>query len=161
MRFTGRRLYAVLGVACAVVAASVATVIVLTFSGTSAAAPTKAQYFARVAAICRAYGPKLDRIAPADVAEPANVIETMKRALPLIKGETGAVRALTPPTALRAKIGEWLDLHDRRIEKLEEALRAAGKLDLRTMSVAYVDFILKAPKAAQLGGEIGIPSPPC
>lgn len=156
-----RHWYAFLGAACALVAGGIAAGVVLTFSGTSAAAPTKKQYFARVAAICRVYGPKLDRIVPADIAEPANVIETMKRALPLIKGETDAVRHLTPPKALRAKLAEWLGLHEHRIAKLEEAMRAAKKLDLRTMSVAYVDFILKGPKAAKLGGEIGIPSPPC
>jgi hypothetical protein len=156
-----RRSFAILGVSCAVVAAGVAAAVVLVSSGTSEAAPTKSQYFARVAAICRIYGPKLDRIVPADIAEPANVIETMRQALPLIKGQTDAVRALRPPNALRAKVNQWLDLHEHRIAKLEEAMRAAKKLDLRTMSVAYVDFILKGPKAAKLGGEIGIPSPPC
>jgi len=157
-----RRWYASLGAACALLACGVGVGIVLTFSGTSAAAPpTKKQYFARVAAICRAYGPKLDRIIPPDIAEPANVIEAMKKVLPLIKGETDAVKALTPPTALRAKMRVWIDLHYRRIAKLEEAMAAGKKLDLRTMSVAYVDFILKAPKAAKVGSEIGIPSPPC
>jgi hypothetical protein len=157
-----RRWYAILGIACAVVAAGVAAGIVLFSSGTSAAAPpTKKVYLARVAAICRAYGPKLDHIIPPDIAEPANVIEAMKKVLPLIKGETDAVKALTPPTALRAKMRRWIDLHDRRIAKLEEALDAAKKIDLRTMSVAYVDFILKGPTAAKVGGAIGIPSPPC
>lgn len=156
-----RRWYAFLGASCTFVAGGIGVGLVLTFSGTSAAAPTKQQYFARVAAICRVYGPKLDQIVPADIAEPANVIETMKRALPLIKGQTDAVRELRPPTELRAKVAQWLELHEHRIAKLEEAMRAAKKLDLRTMSVAYVDFILRGPKAAKLGGEIGIPSPPC
>ena len=120
--------------------------------------PTK-QYFARVAAICRVYGPQLDRIVPADIAEPANVIETMKRAYPLLKGETDAVRALRAPVELRAKLRRWLDLHDRRLAKLEDALRAARKLDLRTMSVAA--FTLDGPEAASLGAKIGIPHPPC
>jgi hypothetical protein len=157
-----RRWYVSLGAACALLASGVGVGIVLTFTSTSAAAPpTKRAYFAKVAAICRAYGPKLDHITPPDIAEPANVIEAMKKVLPLIKGETDAVKALTPPTVLRTKMREWIDLHDRRVAKLEEALAAAKKLDLRTMSVAYVDFILKAPKAAKLGGQIGIPSPPC
>ena len=59
-----RRWYAILGGTFTLVAAGIATAIVLTFSGTSEAAPTKSQYFARVAAICRLYGPKLDKIPP-------------------------------------------------------------------------------------------------
>jgi hypothetical protein len=158
---TNRRRYAFLGATCALIAAGIAAGVVLTFSGTSQAAPTKKQYFARVAAICRVYGPQLDRIVPADIAEPANVIETMKQAYPLLKGETNAVRALRAPVELRAKLRRWLDLHDRRLAKLEDALRAARKLDLRTMSVAYTAFTLDGPKAASLGAEIGIPHPPC
>jgi hypothetical protein len=158
---TTRRWYLGLGAACALLAGIVAAGFVLLFSGNSTAAPTKAEYFARVAAICRVYGPQLDQIAPADIAEPANVIDTMKRAYPLIKGETDAVRALRAPKELRAKLARWLDLHDRRLAKLEDALRAARKLDLRTMSVAYTAFTLDGPKAASLGAEIGIPHPPC
>jgi len=48
---TNRRWYAFLGATCALIAAGIAAGVVLTFSGTSAAAPTKKQYFAEVAAI--------------------------------------------------------------------------------------------------------------
>src|SRR3954447_23624693 len=62
---TKRRSYLRLGAACAVLSAAIAVGLVLAFaSGTSEAAPTKSQYFARVAAICRIYGPKLDKIPP-------------------------------------------------------------------------------------------------
>ena len=68
-----RRSYLLLGLACAAVAAAVAVAIVLAFgTGSSQAAPTKSQYFARVAAICRLYGPKLDKIPPPyDITIPA------------------------------------------------------------------------------------------
>ena len=64
-----------LGVVCAAVSAAVAVAVVLVFSsGTSQAAPTKSQYFARVAAICRFYGPKLDKIPPPiDVTIPSEI----------------------------------------------------------------------------------------
>jgi hypothetical protein len=58
---------------------------VLVFSASSRAEPTRAEYFERVAAICRVYGPRLDRIRPPDVAEPANVIDAIVRALPLAR----------------------------------------------------------------------------
>jgi hypothetical protein len=44
---------------------------------------------------------------------------------------------------------------------LTTALRAGRRQDFRTMSVAYVDFILAAPETARLGRAIGIPHPPC
>jgi hypothetical protein len=146
----------------ALVAGAAAIAIVLAFgSGAPAAAPTRAQYFARIAAICRIYGPKLDAITPPDIAEPANVIDAISRALPLVKAQTRAVRALTPPTQLRAKLDEWFKLNDERIAKLEEALRAGRVPDLRHLSIAYVQFVTMGPETARLGSAIGMPHPPC
>ena len=55
---TLRRRRALLGAACAVLAAGVAATVVLVFSANSRAEPTRAQYLAQVAAICRVYGPQ-------------------------------------------------------------------------------------------------------
>ena len=74
----GRR--PLVGAACAVVAVAIAVAAVLVFSASSRAEPTRAEYLQRVAAICRIYGPRLDRIRPPDVAEPANVIDAVARA---------------------------------------------------------------------------------
>ena len=156
-----RRRHVLFGVSCAAMTATVATVLVLVFSGDSKAAPTKAQYLAQVAAICRTYGPQLDKIRPPDVAEPANVIAAIRLVLPLVKAQEREVRALRAPTELRARLARWFDLHDRRLGMLEEAVRAAGRQDYRAMSVAYVDFILAGPETARLGSAIGIPHPPC
>ena len=57
-----------LATACGLLTAGVATVLVLVFSAESKAEPTRAQYLAQVAAVCRVYGPRLDRIRPPDVA---------------------------------------------------------------------------------------------
>lgn len=156
-----KRRHALLGAACAAVATGVAAALVLIFSGDSNAAPTKAEYLAQVAAICSAYGPKLDRIQPPDVAEPANVVVAVGLVLPLLKAQMREVRALRQPEELRAGLTRWFDLHDRRLRKLEEADKAGREADFRTMSVAYVDFLLAAPKTAQLSKAIGIPHPPC
>ena len=48
MAVTNRRWYLGLGAACVAIAAVIAAVIVLAVSGTSQAAPTKSEYFARV-----------------------------------------------------------------------------------------------------------------
>ena len=155
----GRR--ALVGAACAGCVVAVVATLVLVFSASSRAGPTRTQYFARVASICRVYGPRLDEIRPPDVAEPANVIDAVERALPLASAQQREVKALDPPPELRARLARWFALQDERLAMLERALRAARMQDFRALSVAYVDFILAGPKVARLGSSIGIPHPPC
>jgi len=156
-----RRRRVLLGATCTLAALGTTAAVVLVFSATSRAEPTQAHYLAQVAAICRVYGPKLDRIRPPDVAEPANVIEAVSRALPLITAQERDVKRLAAPSALRTRLATWFRLQDRRIWMLRRALRAARRQDFRALSVAYVDFILAGPKTARLGSAIGIPHPPC
>lgn len=156
-----RHRHVLLGAACAALTVGAAAAVVLVFRADSRAEPTQAQYFARVAAVCRVYGPRLDRIRPPDVAEPANVIAAVGLALPLIKAQERAVKALRAPGELRTRLARWFDLQDRRIGLLEKALRAGRRQDFRSLSVAYVDFILAGPETARLGSAIGIPHPPC
>ena len=156
-----RRPRALFGAACAALTVGVALTVLLVFSADSRAEPTQAQYLARVAAICRVYGPRLDRIRPPDVAEPANVIAAVSRALPLVKAQEHEVRRLRPPGDLRTELARWFELQDRRIGMLERALRAARRQDFRALSIAYVDFMLAGPETARLGSAIGIPHPPC
>ncbi|HEU0337296.1 MAG TPA: hypothetical protein VFR43_12110 [Gaiellaceae bacterium] len=140
---------------------AVAVTAVLVFSASSRAEPTRAQYLQRVAAICRIYGPRLDRIRPPDVAEPANVIDAVARALPLARAQEREVRRLEPPPELRSRLARWFRLQERRLAMLEQALRAGRDGDFRTLSVVYVDFILAGPEVARLGSAIGMPHPPC
>jgi hypothetical protein len=160
---TNRRSYLALGAACVVLSAAIAVVIVLVVgSGTSAAAPTKGEYFARVAAICRLYGPKLDKIKPPiDVTIPSEITESVKKVEPILRAEADAVRRLEPPRELRTQLARWNELNQRSIAKLGEALRAAKKTDLRGIQVAYVEFVVTGAKAQKLGHAIGFPSPPC
>jgi hypothetical protein len=155
----GRR--ALVGAVCAVVVAGVATAVVLVTTAHSSSEPTRAQYLAGVAAICRVFGPKLDVIRPPDVAEPANVIEAVDRVLPLVTAQLRRVKALEPPEELRPKVERWLTLQERRLAMLEKAQAAGRQQDFRTMSVAYVDFLLAGSKTGGLGKAIGIPHPPC
>jgi hypothetical protein len=163
VRGTNRRRYLRLGVACAALAAAVAVAFAFAFSsGSSQAAPTKSQYFAQVAAICRLYGPKLDKIKPPiDVTIPSEITESVKKVEPILRAESQAVRRLKPPRELRAKLERWNELNQRSISKLAEALRAAEKTDLRGIQVAYVEFVVIGSKAQKLGHAIGFPSPPC
>jgi hypothetical protein len=158
-----RRWYIGLAAVCVLVAVAFAGAFVLVFSsGKSEAAPTKSQYFARVAAICRFYGPKLDKIPPPiDVTIPSEITESVRKVEPVLRAEADAVRRLKPPHELRAQLARWNELNNRSIAKLGEALRAAKKIDLRGIQVAYVEFVVTGAKAQRLGHKIGFPSPPC
>jgi hypothetical protein len=84
--------------ACLVVTGVIAAGIVLAFSGESSAAPTRAEYFAQIAAICRVYGPELDKLDPPhDIAIPGEVAGPVSTALPLVVAEQREVRAVRPP----------------------------------------------------------------
>jgi hypothetical protein len=162
VRSTTRRWSVVLGAACAIVAGAIVAVFVLAFSGSSQAAPTKEAYFARVAAICRIYGPKLDKVPPpTDIAIPGVVASSVGKALPILEVQAAAVHALRPPTALRAKIERWVVLDDRSIAKLRESLRLAREPNLSQMGVAYIEFLRASTAAKHLGQSIGFPHPPC
>jgi hypothetical protein len=141
------------------VAGAIAAGIVLAFSGSSSAAPTKTEYFARIAAICRVYGPQLDKITPPhDPAIPAEVADPVSFALPLIVAETREVRALRPPKELAAQIEHWLALKDRSIATLRRTLREARIPDVRTMGPDWLRFLDQAEAAARAGAEIGFPA---
>jgi hypothetical protein len=156
-----RRRPALLAAACALVVAGALVAVFLVRDADSSPETTSAQYFARVAAVCRIYGPKLDRIRPPDVAEPANVIAAVSAALPLITAQERDVRALEQPPELRARLRRWLDLVAQRRKKLEEALRAGKRQDFRALGIVYIDFVLAGPKTARAGSAVGSPHPPC
>jgi hypothetical protein len=149
--------------ACAAVAIVVATVIVLVANtGSSKAAPSRAEYFGKVAAICRKYGPRLDKVPPPiDVTIPSEITESVRKVEPILRAEAEAVRRLEPPLELRKQLARWNELNLHSIAKLGEALRAAAKTDLRGIQVAYVEFVVTGAKAQKLGHVIGFPSPPC
>jgi len=158
-----RRWYAALGTVCTLVAVAIATGVVLVFgSGSSTAAPTKAEYFSKVAAICRKYGPKLDKIPPPiDVSIPSELWTSAEKVLPILRAEADAVRRLAPPKELRAKLTRWIKLNDQSIAKLAATLPAAREKNFQAVQTNYVAFIIKGAKAQHLGKSIGFPRPPC
>jgi len=154
-----------LGLACAALAVALAVavgIVLVANTGSSKAAPTRAEYLSNVAAICRKYGPKLDKIPPPiDVTIPSEITESVRKVEPILRAEAEAVRRLEPPRELRATLAQWNELNRRSIAKLGVALRAAEKTDLRGIQVAYVEFVVTGAKAQKLGHAIGFPSPPC
>ncbi len=132
--------------------------IVAAFSGRSNAAPTKGEYYARIAAICRSYGPRLDKIDPPhDIAIPGEVAGPVSLALPLVIAETREVRAVRPPEELAQQVKRWLLLKDRAIATLERTLREALVPDTPRMGPDWLLFVEQNEAAARAGGEIGFP----
>jgi hypothetical protein len=132
--------------------------IVLALSGSSRAAPTKEQYFARIAAICRVYGPQLDKVAPpGDIATPGEVADPIKLALPLVVAELREVRALRPPTELAAQVEHWLGLRERAVDLMRRTLNEALLPDVRRMGPDWLRFMAVTRDAARVGSRIGFP----
>jgi hypothetical protein len=147
-----------LAAACLLVAGGVAAAVVLVFSDSSSAAPSKAEYFARIAEICRRYGPALDKIDPPhDIAIPGEVIGPLKLVLPLIVAETRELHALRPPKELAKEIKHWLALKDRAIETLKRTLREGLLPDVRLMGPDWLLFVDQNREAGRAAGKIGFP----
>jgi hypothetical protein len=153
-----RRSTQLLGAACLLVAGGVAAVIVLVFSDSSTAAPSKAEYFARVAEICGYFGPQLSAIEPpSDFAVPGEVAEPIRRALPLLFAETRELRALTPPRELTEQVGRWLALRDRAIATLKRTLHDASLPDITLLAPDWLRFLDQNEAARQASATVGIP----
>lgn len=157
-----RRWFLTLGSGCAVIAGVVVAVVLLVFSGSSQAAPTKAQYFGKIAAICRVYGPQLNKVPPpTDIAIPGVVVTSVSKALPILTKMTARLHEVRPPAELESKVARWLTLDDKALVSLKESLKLAREPYLSRMGVAYIGFLKNSQAAKHLGAQIGFPSPPC
>jgi len=77
--------------------------------------PTTAHYLKQVAAVCDRYGRQLDQIPPpADIASPGDIVDSVGRALPILRAEARTIRALRPPHALQSELTRFFALTDRR-----------------------------------------------
>jgi hypothetical protein len=148
-----------LGAVCLLVAGVVGAGVVLAFSDDSTAAPSKAEYFAHVAAICRLYGPQLDKIDPPhDIAIPGEVVGPVRVVLPLIVAQTRDLHALRPPRELAGEIAHWLALKDRAIETLKRTLREGLLPDVRLMGPDWLLFVEQNGAAGRAAAKIGFPT---
>jgi len=89
------------------------------------------------------------------------ITRSVRKVEPILRAEAEAMRRLEPPRELRAQLARWNELNGRSIAKLRVALRAAEKIDLRGIQVAYVEFVVTGAKAQKIGHALGFPSPPC
>ena len=140
-------------------AGALAAGLVLAFGGGHSHAandPTPTAYLSSVAAICTRYGHRLDQIPPAiDPAIQGDAQASIEEALPLLRRQTRAIRALPRPAALRPKLERFFALNDRSIRALEHGLAAIHVNDVPKLSRALTDFSHARDGAKRLAREIG------
>ena len=123
-----------------VAVAAVSTVVAVEALG-GEGRPTEAEYLAEVAAICKEYGERLDRIAPpGDISSPGAVVSSIATALPVLRAQLRAVRALRAPRSLEADLERFFTLTDRSLDELQEAHDAAFERELFPMAKALTRF---------------------
>jgi hypothetical protein len=137
-----------------VVTATVAAAVVLVRGGDAAVTPET--FLERVHAVCTDYGARLDEVQPpVDLSSPGAVYESLEDALPLLREQAEAVRALETPAALRDDLGEFFDLTDRSLVELEEAFDQAGARELFLMATALTRFEEVRDEAKAVAKRIG------
>ncbi|MDX6397013.1 MAG: hypothetical protein QOJ43_421, partial [Gaiellaceae bacterium] len=130
----GRRRALILGIAAGVIVSAVAAGVVLAYRSTRDGPMTRAQYLAAANAICEEYAKRLDAIPPPnDPAAPGAVYESIGLALPVLRAQAAAVRALVPPRDLQPRVDRFFRLSSASFEHLARAGRQAGRRELFPM----------------------------
>lgn len=143
-------------VALGLIAAGAAAGIVLAFRGADDSRLTRADYLRRANEICKSYGKRLDRVPPPlDPASPGAVYESIGLALPLLRGQTREIKALTPPRDLQRQVDRFFLLTDRSLDHLQEARRHAGLRELFPMVQSLSAFGRVRDDAKRFSRSIG------
>ena len=118
--------------------------------------PTRAEYLADVQAVCARYGEELDRIPPpGDLSSPGAVVESLEQALPVLREQERAVKALETPPALEADLARFFRLTDRSLVELQTALDEALERALYPMATALTRFDEVRNEAKAVARRIG------
>lgn len=120
------------------------------------AAVTPEAFLEQVHAVCTSYGERLDAVRPPqDLSSPGAVYESLGLALPLLREQEDAVRALDAPAALRTDLDEFFALTDRSLVELQEAYDQAGARELFLMATALTRFEEVRDEAKAVARRIG------
>jgi hypothetical protein len=141
--------------AAMIVAAVVFAVVLLTAD--DAHSVTKAEYVARVNAVCRVYNVRLAKIpAPVAVGNPQAVAQSIGQALPLVVARAEKVRAIKPPRALAGQVRAMFALSDRAVRELRTAYRTSRANKLLEGDAALGRFLGSSDRAKALARRIGL-----
>ena len=118
--------------------------------------PTRDEYLADVQAVCTRYGEELDRIPPpGDLSSPGAIVESLEQALPVLREQERAVKALQTPPALEADLARFFRLTDRSLAELQTALDEALERALYPMATALTRFDEVRNEAKAVARKIG------
>jgi hypothetical protein len=151
-----RRAY-VLAAGSLAAAAALAIVLIVLLRNGGEETLTRAEYIARVEAVCRDYNRRLARIpAPIAVGNPQAVAESIGRALPLVEERAAAAKAIAPPPELAARVERVFSLSDIAIAELRSARAAAEAGSLKRSARALGRFLAASDDAQRAAEAIGL-----
>jgi hypothetical protein len=151
-----RRDYALIG-AFLVVAAAAAVVLVVVLRDEGGEGLTKAEYIARVNAICSAYNRRLAKIpAPLATANPKAIAQSVERALPLVQERADKAKAIEPPPELAGQVERMFTLSDAAVAELRSARVNASKGQLAASARALGRFLSAGEEAHAAAVAIGL-----
>jgi hypothetical protein len=153
----GRREYILIAAASLAVAAALAILLIILLGDGGEAKLTRAEYIARVEAVCRDYNRRLARIpAPVAVGNPQALAESIDRALPLVEERAARAKAIAPPPELAARVQQVFVLSDTAIAELRSARAAADAGSLKRSARAFGRFLAAAEEARRVAVTIGL-----
>jgi hypothetical protein len=153
----GRRAYILAAAGLLAVAAAVLILLVILLADGGEAKLTRAEYIARVDAVCRDYNRRLARIpAPVAVGNPQAVAQSIDQALPLVEERAARAKAIAPPPELADDVREVFSLSDTAIAELRSARAAADAGSLERSARALGRFLAAAEQARRVAAAIGL-----
>jgi hypothetical protein len=153
----GRREYILAAAGLLAVAAAVPILLIILLDGGDEPELTRAEYIARVEAVCRDYNRRLARIsAPVAVGNPQAVAESIERALPLVEERAARAKAIAPPPELAARVQQVFSLSDTAIAELRSARAAADAGSVKRSARALGRFLAASDDARRAAVAIGL-----
>jgi hypothetical protein len=150
-------LYLLAGVGAVVVAAAAGAGLWLALGRSGSDQPTRGAYLTHVSSVCRRYARKLDRIgAPSDIAAYGDVVSAVGQALPLLRKQVAAMRAIQAPSDLQPRLDRLFALSRRSTAELEAALAAARRRDAGGVGTGLIRFSLLRDQSHTLATAIGV-----
>jgi len=129
----------------------------LGLSGGGKAAPSREDYLERVSSVCRGYARRLERVpAPSDPAAYGDVIESLRRVVPLLRAQEAAMRALPAPATLESGLARLFALDRRSVSPLERALAAAQRRNAGGVAAGLVRFASLRDRVHAAAVAVGI-----
>src|SRR4029077_11496162 len=114
-------------------------------------------YLTHVSAVCQTYARRLERVpAPGDPAAYGDVIASLRSAVPLLRAQERAMRAVQAPSSLRLTVGRLLALDRSSITALDSALAAARRRNAGGVATGLVRFSSLRDRVHSLSVGLGI-----